>query len=651
MKTISLNFTCTVFGFLMLLLLTPLLAEAAENDSNLPSQIEVNVLNDNSEKAPILDVEINDLLGIDNIDVEIPNANGLQNSNEEEKLVNVSVVDEEIGNLEVDVLSQTESTASSEQAVVDITAEDLIVADDVNVEVLKQEESSTETSYSNKSAVADITAEDLVVTNDANIEVLGQEEFLTETASSKESAVVDIASQDLVIADDVNVEVLKQEESSTETFSSNKSAVADLTAEDLVVTDDANIEVLGQEESLTETAYSSEVAVVDAELAPNIIADQIDLEVLADKEYVTKDSTTEETMNLEEGVHLKITNVPVVEAIHVGVLESQTSASNEGFAETSSLLNVKTEDENPNFLLNDLELNVLPISDSNEGESEQSSSSVASLETVDGLLGDLSADVLLSRWTSDENTNMFDSGLVELVSDQFPITDQMHIGILDYHEMNGINEQYSNDGVLQVDILSDQLDELTVDVLTNDYYSNSEGSFESNNGISFGVNNDLLQNTNVQILAREEFVAALPINSPNNSGESEGGSPENGEENTPVENEVPALVDEGAEEVYADASGNDNMNEDTNSNTDPNASMNTNEEETADDSTTETAANNEEEQDDASLFGNLNDISFNGSEMQDGSMLPRTGGFFDGMLLMLLALSLLASGLTIRKFA
>lgn len=543
MKITSLNFTCTVFGFWMSLILTPSLAEAAENDSNLLSQIEVNVLNDNSEKAPILDVEINDLLGIDNIDVEIPNANGLQNSNEEEKLVNVSVVDEEIGNLEIDVLSQTESTASSEQAVVDITAEDLIVDDDVNIEVLKQKE------------------------------------------------------------------------------------------------------------SLTETAYSSETAVVDAELAPNIIADQIDLEVLADKEYVTKDSTTEETMNLEEGVHLKLTNVPVVEAIHVGVLESQTSASNEGFVENSSLLNVKTEDENPNFLLNDLELNVLPISDSNEGESEQSSSSVASLETADGLLGELSADVLLSRWASEENTNMFASRLVELVSDQFPITDQMHIGILDYHEINGMNEQYSNDGVLQVDILSDQLDELTVDVLTNDYYTNSEGSFESNNGISLGVNNDLLQNTNVQILTREEFVAALPINGPNNPDESEGSSPEDGEENTTVENEVPTLVDEETEEVYADASENDNMNEDTNANTNPNASMNTNEEETADDSANETAANNEEEQDDASLFGNLNDTSFNGSGIQDGSLLPKTGGFFDGMLLMLLALSLLASGLTIRKFA
>lgn len=377
---------------------------------------------------------------------------------------------------------------------------------------------------------------------------------------------------------------------------------------------------------------------------------------------------SEETSRMEKGVHLKLTNVPVLEDVHIGILENQTSTSNEGYTDSSSFLNVEIEDENSNSLLNDLKLNVLPISDSMEGELEQNSSSALSLETTDGLLGDLSADVLLSRTASDNDMEMSDSGVVEIVSDEFPLTDQMHIGILDRHEMNGINKRYSNRGVLQLDVLSDPLDELSLDVLTDDQYTNSDGSSQINHGLALGIDNDLLENTSVQILGREELVAADPTIKPNDPNESDENSPEEVGGNTgetAIENETPAIVDEGTEEVYANAGESENMNENTNANTetetdsetvaitDPNANMITSQEENVEDGIgeIEIATNNEDDQDDASMFGNLNDVSFNGNGMQDGSMLPKTGGFFDGMLLMLLALSLLIGGLTIRKFA
>ncbi|MFJ8065926.1 hypothetical protein ACIQYS_14955 [Psychrobacillus sp. NPDC096426] len=544
MKTISKNFAWTVFGFFVLMLLTPSLAAAEENDSNLPLQLEVNVLNDNPEKAAILDVEVNGLLGIDKIEMEIPNSSN-EEGKAEEKLVNLSVTDKEISNMEVDVLSQKESATSIEKAVVDITTEDLVIVDDVDMKVLASGETATD------------------------------------------------------------------------------------------------------------TTYSSEAAVVDAELAPIIIADQIELDVLADKTHITSGGTLQEITDIEEGVHLELTNVPIVKTAHIGVLESETSISDKGYIENSNLLSVETEDENDNSLLDNLKLDVLPMSDSKEATIEKSSYAVASLETSDGILGDLSADVLLSRSASMEDAYMIESGVVEVVSDQFLIADQMHIGILDHHEMNVENEHYGNAGVLQLDVLSNQLNHLTVDVLTNDNYTNSDGSLQINHGLSLGADNELLQNTNMRILGSQEFVAAQPTinpeepveNSTENVVESTDETPWRDkapvEDDTPMESEIPGLVNEGGEDVYADASGSENMSDETNKNT----------EVIVDDNQNGNALNNEENKDDDSIFGNLNDVSSNGNRMQGTSMLPKTGGFFDGMLLILVAACLLASGFTLRKFA
>ncbi|WP_144510247.1 hypothetical protein [Bacillus sp. FJAT-22090] len=722
MKTISLNFTWMVLGFLVLILLTPSLAAAEEHDSNPVQQIEVNVLDNEPEKATILDVEVNGLLGVDHIDIEIPDANDMQNSvdegNMKEKLVNVIVEDEEVGNIEADVLSLTESPVSSEKAVVDLTAGDPIIADDLTIEVLGQEEMATDTAYSNESSVVNLTAEDSIIADDLTIEVLGQEEMTTDTAYSNESSVVDLTAEDPVIAEDLTIEVLGQEEMATDTAYSNESSIVnltaedpviaedltievlgqgematgaaysnesslvDLTAEDPIIADDLTIEVLGQEEMATDTAYSNENSVVDlkaddsviaddltievlgqeematntaysnessvvvTELAPNIIAEQLELDVLADKKFMVKNGTSQETMDMEEGLDLELSNVPIVETVHVGVLENNASTVQEGYTESSSFLTVTAEDEGANSLLGDLELHVLPTSDFMEDGLYQTSSSVASLETVDGLVEDLSANVLLTRSTLSGSTHTSDSGVVELVGEQFAIADQMHVGILDSHEMYDMDEQYRNRGVLQLDLVSDPLDDLTIDILTNNFQTNSDGSSRKRHGVSLGVANDLIPNTNISILESEEFVAAQPTTISNGSEKSLESSFEEMEENTGEasnENETPGEVVNEDISVYEDENTIVSIN--TNANPNTNESM----EEIVEVNTNAETTNTDEEE--IGMLGNLNDVSFNGNGMQNASMLPKTGGFFDGMLLMLLALSLLASGLTIRKFA
>ncbi|QFF97788.1 hypothetical protein PB01_02585 [Psychrobacillus glaciei] len=589
MRTIILKLTCTIFAILTLVLLAPSFAGAEENDTYLPLNVEVNVLDNNSEKAEILDVNVNNLLGIDSINVEIPNEKNKQNSNgnNEEAIADVSVNDKGIGDIKARVLSRKETALLNEEAVVDIAASDLLTVDEMDLAVLRQE----------------VTSE--------------------ENAFSREEAVVDIAIQGMTVVDEVDVGVLKQEQASTESATSSEKAVADIRVDDL------------------------------------IIADQAELDVLSESNLTIKDEIHQGTLEVQQGVHLKTSDLPILENLHVGVLENQYVETTNGYYENSKILTVSLGDDGSptlkNITLGDLELNVLEFKNMKNDSSELESSSLVGIELVDSFLGDLSTFVLLSESAKDEEFQATNSGVVKLVGNELPVLDGIHLSVLDQHQkLNGESKTFS-EGVVQLDILSDVLDELSVDVLTTEGYTNSEGTSQIDHLITIGLTNDVIGNTVIDILPRENYVAGQTVIKPTNPSEE---SEDNYDEN--IGGSIGGTTDTDGDREEVNGDGSPGKTTDTSEDADEVNNDTANE--TTDGSlkghNTVGNENTDREENETSIVGfssNSNGVKGNSSssnsEFYVGSSLPKTGGLFTSVMLIIMAICLVGSGVTIRKFA
>ena len=767
MKNNSLKIICSALGLWIFLLITPTFVAAEEKDSNIPVSIGINILNENSQNAEVLDVEVNDLLGIESIDVKVPNAYG-----NAEEIASISITDESIGNVDAGILTSTETAISQEHtgmdiaiedvpivnnvtvevlnheentsdnsmtmelALVDVAVEDLIVTDDVDVEVLnqkentsdnsmtsesalvnvaledliatdnldvevlKQEENSSGSFVSNESTLVDVAVEDLIVSDDVDVEVLNQKENSSGSFVSDESALVDVALEDLIVTDDVDVEVLKQEENSSGSFVSDESALVDVSVEDLIVSDDVNVEVLKQKENSSDSSSSDESSLVDVAVEDLIVTDDIDVEVLKQEENTTTSGSFSEEnvigvivedsiiadqlelnvfnegesksnpdqMELHQSVHLSLNDIPLLETLHVGVLEDQTNS----LQESSKVLTVGLGEEGSfptNSLLDKMELNVIENEQSWSENSNAEKNAAVSLELDDTNLGDLTANVMLSELVNSDDSISNTSGLVELNTGDLPLLENIHLGILDRHKEDDGEKSYISEGVLQLDIVSDLTDEISADILTNDELVNEEGTYRNRQTVTIGSVNDLFGETIIDILPTESFVASssnpltpIPgdkteegvIENPDINGEEEGLSPENNTfipgtdtvnndeglpTNDPVAQNDGNIEEEATEELTSypdeeiivadgDSESKDTMIENPDL-TDDNESVS-------------------EEENLSGIGANFNNIDGN---FFTGSSLPQTGGFFTGIMLLFIALSLLGSGWTIRKLA
>ena len=207
MKNNSLKVVCSALGLWTFLLIAPTFVAAEEKDSDTPMSLAINILDENSQNAEVLDAEVNDLLGIDSIQVKIPNID--RNT---EEITSISITDNDSGDIDAGILTSTETVLSKEQAVVDIAIKDVPSVNNVTVEVLNNEENTSDHSKSDESALIDVAVEDLIVTNDVDVELLKQEENSLDHSKVSESSLVDVALEDLMTTGDVDVELLKQEE-------------------------------------------------------------------------------------------------------------------------------------------------------------------------------------------------------------------------------------------------------------------------------------------------------------------------------------------------------------------------------------------------------------------------------------------------------
>lgn len=586
MKNNSLKIIGSILGLGTFLMIAPSLVAAEESESTIPS-ININLLSQDKEHAGILDVKVSDLIIIDNIDVKIPNVE--ENA---EELAHVSITNEEIGTIEANVLTKTETVASNEQAVVDIGIQDIPIVNKVDVEILKQVENTSTDS------------------------------------SSNESALVDVAIEDLIVTENVDVEVLKQVENTSTNSFSNESTLVDVAIEDLIVTDRVEISVL-------------------------------------DSENFMKDENKKEN---QKGVHLKLSNLPLLGTLHVGVLENnQFVKKNQNQQKDSSLVTIGLGEESSlsNSLIDKVELNVLENSQISSKNLQAEKSAVVGLELNDTSLGDLSTYVLLSESTMDKGNRTNNSGLLEVNTDDLLLLEDIHLGVLDRHVDEGEKAFSLSEGLLQLDLISDLTDEISIDVLTNDEFTNNSGTYQNGKTISIGLKNDLVGEINVDILPTENSVAATPTNPippmEDVVEEVEGNEGEDGSSEEIITDHIPVAENDLVTE------NNPVINEDEDSADEQNAPNDEGiivvEEEGSDSSAntlipnTNLIADGDDEilteekiteDDETSLGANFfnNDGNF-----FNGSSLPQTGGFFTGIMLLVIALSLLSGGWTIRKIA
>ncbi|WP_427138107.1 hypothetical protein [Psychrobacillus psychrodurans] len=699
MKNNSLKVVCSALGLWTFLLIAPTFVAAEEKDSDTPMSLAINILDENSQNAEVLDAEVNDLLGIDSIQVKIPNID--RNT---EEITSISITDNDSGDIDAGILTSTETVLSKEQAVVDIAIKDVPSVNNVTVEVLNNEENTSDHSKSDESALIDVAVEDLIVTNDVDVELLKQEENSLDHSKVSESSLVDVALEDLMTTGDVDVELLKQEENRSDHSKSDESALVDVAVEDLIVTDDVDVEVLKQEENSSDHSKSDESALVDAAVENLIVTDDVDVEVLKQEKntsangsfsnegvveatieviadqlelnFFTDDESEsdQEQMELYQGIHLSLNDIPLLETLHVGVLENQSIDQINNLKDSSQLLTVGLGDAETfptNSLLDEVELNLLENEQSWSDDSNEEKNAAVSLGFYDSNLGDFTVDVMLSEFVNSDDYISNSSGLVELNTEDLPLLEDIHLGILDRHEEVEGEGSYISNGVLQLDILSDLTDEISADILANDEYVNEEGIYRNRQTITIGVVNDILGETIIDILPTETFEAlsSNPV-TPIPGNESE----EVVIENLDINEEEEGLSSKNNTLIP----GTDNVNNDEDITTDNSVAQNDgnvdegnaleeltpypdeeiivadgNESDSKDtmiENPTLTSDNESvtEEENVSGIGGNFNNTDDN---FFTGSSLPQTGGFFTGMMLLIIALGLLGSGSAIRKLA
>jgi len=643
-----------ILGLGMFLTITPSYVAAEESESTIPS-LEINLLSQDTEQAEILDVKASDLLlGMDNIEVKIPNVDETA-----EELAFVSITNDEIGTIEANVLTKTETETDTlnEQAVVDVEIEDIPIVNQVDVEALKKEENTSTDSISSESALVDVAVEDLIVTQDEDVEVLKNIENTSIASDTSESALVDVAVEELIVTEDVDVEVLKNIENKSTASDTSESVLVDVTVEELIVTEDVDVEVLKNIENTSTDFISSESTLVDVTIEDLIVTDQVELSVLDSENFMKNENQKE----AQQGVHLKLNNLPLLEELHVGVLGNQFIKKNNSQQEESSLITIGLGEESSlaNSPIDKVELNVLENSHFSNENLQAEKSAVVGLELNGTSIGDLSTYVLLSESTIAKENSTNNSGLIEVNNDDLLLLEDIHLGVLDRHVEEDDKAYSLSEGLLQLDLLSNLTEEVSIDVLANDELSNNSGTYRNRKTISIDLTNDVVGEVIVDILPTENYVAATPTNPmPPMEGiveevvdkEIEGDSseditivadtpPEEDNlipENEPVTNEAEEGVDnqnttsdEGIIVVEDEGLNSANMMIQT-------------------PTVTEDDEENLTEEDRFSLGVNFNN---NDSNFFTGSSLPQTGGFFTGIMLLIIALSLLGSGWTIRKLA
>ncbi|WP_438296556.1 hypothetical protein [Sporosarcina sp. FA15] len=388
-------------------------------------------------------------------------------------------------------------------------------------------------------------------------------------------------------------------------------------------------------------------------------------------------------------VDIQADNVPILGDLKAQIpakspVSANTSDVGEDNQQKSALATVELT--NPNGVIDDLDVSVVEQSSMQDENSAESKSSLASVNLSTPITNEVELDVLLSDAQSGDETSSYDGGLVELNAEDLPVLGEVHAGVLDSHYKNAEETTSLSSGLLQADLDDGLLDKTSVDVLTLDRNTDGNMTSTKHSGVSLIVGNDTIGNINVDILTNETIQPVAAVEQP--------GSTEGDTELTPPIDDATGLTpDEGGdvatqnEETVSppktedvtglkpgsDADGvspNVNIEEQTPSTVTEEITLNENTEGVSDDTvgithSEDSASSASEEETDGIVWAATDSNAMSEAIAMDtigmkqnpptsngmGQVLPKTGGFFDSIILSLLALFLLATGLGIRRFA
>ncbi|MET3655642.1 hypothetical protein [Sporosarcina psychrophila] len=530
-----------------------------------------------------------------------------------------------------------------------------------------------------KATIVDIQADNVPILGDLKAQIPAKSPVSANTSDVGEDnqqksalATIELTNTDGLI-DDLNVSVMEQSSMQDENSASSKSSLASVNLS-TPITNEVELDVL-----LSDAQSGDETSSYDGGL---VELNAEDLPVLGEVHAGVLDShykNAEESTSLSSGLLQANLDDGLLDETSVDVLSVDKSMNEESSQQSTALASVKADDDSLGGLIDDLNVSVMERSSMQDENSAASKSSLASVNLSTPITNEVELDVLLSDAQSGEETSSYDGGLVELNAEDLPVLGEVHAGVLDSHYKNAEETTSLSSGLLQADLDDGLLDETSVDVLTLDRNTDGNMTSTKHSGVSLIVGNDTIGNINVDILTNETMQPGLtegdtvltpPIDDATGLTPDEGGDVA-----TPNEETVspPKTEDVTGLKPGSDAGGvspNVNIEEQTPSTVTEEITLNENTEGVSDDTvgithSEDSASSASEEETDGIVWAATDSNAMSEAIAMDtigmkqnppssngmGQVLPKTGGFFDSIILSLLALFLLATGLGIRRFA
>ncbi|MER2090543.1 MAG: hypothetical protein ABS920_12455 [Sporosarcina sp.] len=533
-----------------------------------------------------------------------------------------------------------------------------------------------------KSTIVDIQADNVPVLGDLKAQIPAKSPVSANASEEGEDsqrksalATVELSNPNGLI-DDLNVSVLDQSSMQDANFAERESSLASVELS-TPITNEVEVDVLLSEHQSSDESSSYDGGLVE------LNADE--LPVLGEAHAGILDGHYEndsESTSLSSGLIQADLDDGLLEDTSVDVLAVDKTMSEESSQQSTSLASVNVGDDSVGGLVDELEVSVLEQSNMQDDNYAERESSLASVELSTPITNEVEVDVLLSEHQSSDESSSYDGGLIELNAGELPILGEAHAGVLDDHYTNDGESQSFSSGLIQADLDEGLLEDTSIDVLALDRYIDGKGTYSKYSGIALVVGNGTNGNVDVGILTTENFQPVATVIQPILPDEdAETATP--GDESTdltpgengnakPTENTNDLKPSTDADELSPTEGADNQMpdnefdgvspNESTTvPNSDSNASVtgdDTVEVTRGEDSTSKVkdegvvwAASGSNAMNDD---GAKNAIGMNGNPVMGydtGSMLPKTGGIFDSVVLTLVALLLFTAGLGIRRFA
>ncbi|MEK5066986.1 hypothetical protein [Sporosarcina sp. FSL K6-1508] len=653
----------------------------------------------NQQNSALATVELTNPDGlIDDLDISVLEQSSMQDENSAESkssLASVNLTTPVTNEVEVDVLlsdeQSSEETSSYDGGLVELNAEDLPLLREVHAGVLDGHYKNDEASTSFSSGLIQADLDDGLL-DETSVDVLVVDKSINEESSHQSTALASVQANDDSLGgliDDLDISVLEQSGMRDENSAEDKSSLASVNLS-TQVTNEVELDVLLSDEQSGEETSSYDGGLVELKAEDLPVLGEVHAGVL-DGHY----KNAEESTSVSSGLIQADLEEGLLDETSVDVLAVDKSINEESSQQSTALASVKVDDDSLGGLIDDLDISVLEQSSMQDENSAEDKSSLASVNLTTPITNEMEVDILLSDEQSSEETSSYDGGLVELNAEDLPVLGEVHAGVLDGHYKNDEENTSLSSGLIQADLDDGLLDETSVDVLALDVNTDGKVTSTKHSGVSLVVGNDEIGNLNVGILTNETIQPVAAVEQPGSSEEDTELSPpmddatdltpnEDGDVAAPNEETVaPPMTESGtgltpstdrtgvSPNVNIEVQTPGNVTEGITPNENASDSMQGgNAEGVSDDIIGVTRSENsassalEEEIDGVGWattgsYAMSEDVALETSSMNQnpqsgngmGKVLPKTGGFFDSIILSLLALLLLVTGLGTRRIA